>query len=126
MKEKIDSFIQELDGIDLVLDKLETKSNVSVFEKLCSNCDRVFTSFCELDVKEIVNSGYGKKSIEFLKKLKKQVVRLKNYKVALTDYINIANGNSLPNITSINNQAAKIQDEANKQLTLVNEEGKAA
>lgn len=129
MKEKLDSIIKELDGVDLVLDKLETKSNVSVFEKLCTNCDRIFNSFCEMSIVDIVKSGYANSALEFLRRLKTQVVRLANYKEALTAYIEMENSSNLgPSTEQIDAQANSIVQEANKakNLTLNNFEGKAA
>lgn len=129
MKEKLDSIIKELDGVDLVLDKLETKSNVSVFEKLCTNCDRIFNSFCEMSIVDIVESGYANSALEFLRRLKTQVVRLANYKEALTAYIEMENSSNLgPSMEQIDAQANSIVQEANKakNLTLNNFEGKAA
>ena len=132
MKQKLDSLLEELNGIDLVLEKLESKTNVSVFEKLCSNCDRVFSSFCEFDVREIVNQGLGKSAINFLNRLKGQVIRLKNYKEALIEYINMTEretmSNNLPSNDALQSQANKINQEVgkNKYLTLQNEEVKAA
>ena len=35
MRDTIISLNKELDGVDLVLEKLVTKANVSVFDKLC-------------------------------------------------------------------------------------------
>ena len=90
MKQKLDSLLEELNGIDLVLDKLEGKNNASVFDKLCANCNRVFITFCEIDVKELVSAGLAKTAIDFLTRLKGQVIRLKNYKEALTEYIKMS------------------------------------
>ena len=39
MEEKIISFNQELDAINLVLEKLVTKQNSSVYDKLCLKCN---------------------------------------------------------------------------------------
>jgi len=126
VKNEIELLLKELDGVDLVLEKLITKSNTSVFEKLCSNCDRIFNSFCEMSIKEIVASGNARLAVDFLTRLKGQVVRLKEYKEALTDYIN--NSYTVPSEQDIQNKATSISDELtkNKNLTLVNDEGKAA
>lgn len=130
MKEKLDSIIKELDGVDLVLDKLESKSNVSVFEKLCANCDRIFNTFCELSIVDIVKSGQAQSALDFLKRLKGQVIRLSNYKEALTAYLemesaSLTNG---PSPQAIEAQANNIVNEVNKEknLSLTKEEGKAA
>lgn len=126
MKNELELLIKELDGVDLVLEKLVTKSNTSVFEKLCANCDRIFNSFCEMSIIEIVKSGNAKLAIDFLTRLKGQVVRLKEYKEALSDYIE-ANYN-MPSEQDIQDKATSINNEItkNKNLTLVNDEGKAA
>lgn len=129
MKEKLESLNKELNGVDLVLDKLEGKSNVSVFEKLCANCDRVFNTFCELDISEIVKSGNAKGALEFLNRLKSQIIRLKNYKEALTAYLEMQNTEQqMPSVEAIEHQTTNIVNEANKgkNLVLMTEEGKAA
>lgn len=130
MKEKLDSIIKELDGVDLVLNKLESKNNVSVFEKLCANCERIFNTFCEMSIVEIVRSGYAKSALEFLTRLKGQLIRLANYKEAIIAYIEMENAsiNNAPSITDVNQKAEEIATEVNrgKNLTLNNEEGKAA
>lgn len=130
MKEKLDELGKELNGIDLVLDKLEEKANVSVFEKLCANCERVFNSFCGLSIVEIVKSGNAKSALDFLNRLKNQVIRLKNYKDTLTAYLEMQQDMQpdMPSVEAINAQAGLIADEVNKakNLTLMNEEGKAA
>lgn len=125
MQGTLQSLLKELDGIDIVLAKLETKSNVSVFEKLCANCDRVFNNFCELSIQEIVTNGYADMALEFLQKLKTQVVRLKNYKEVLTEYIKMTNG--MPSVNNIQQTANNVVDmNKNKNLSLTNNDGIAA
>lgn len=130
MKEKLDSIIKELDGVDLVLDKLEGKSNVSVFEKLCANCDRIFNTFCEMSIVEIVRSGYARMALDFLNRLKGQVIRLANYKEALTAYIEMENASlsNGPSVEAVEAKAESIANEVNnvKNLSLNYQEGKAA
>ncbi len=134
MKEKLDSFISELNSIDAVLDKLESKSNVSVFEKLCGNCNRVFLSFCELDIKELVADGLARQSIDFLTRLKGQVIRLKHYKEALTAYIEMTEANKLPEASQVAAMANNINEQVNgnvvsmesKKLDLAKTNGNAA
>lgn len=127
MDAKLNSLMEELNGVDLVLEKLESKNNVSVFEKLCANCNRVFEAFCEFDIVTLVDEGLGKKGIEFLTRLKSQVVRLKNYKEAITEFIKMSDESlNTPSIDAIQEQADIISFEANKNLILENNEGKAA
>ncbi|MCH5166737.1 MAG: hypothetical protein J1F35_02480 [Erysipelotrichales bacterium] len=129
MQQKLDSLIEELNGVDLVLGKLESKTNVSVFEKLCANCNRIFSSFCEFDIKDVVSSGLGKKSIDFLTRLKGQVIRLKNYKEAITEYIKMSESNQftvMPTVSQIQEQTNVINNQFEKRLELQNPEGKAA
>ena len=129
MQQQLDSLIAELNDVDLVLDKLVTKNNVSVFEKLCANCSRIFNSFCAFDIKDIVSFGLGQKSIDFLVRLKGQVIRLKNYKEALTEYINMSEPsqiNVIPETSQIQEQANIINHQFEKRLELQNQEGKAA
>lgn len=126
MKEKLDSIMKELDGVDLVLSKLEGKSNVSVFEKLCANVDRIFNTFCEMSIVDIVRSGYANQALDFLKKLRGQVIRLANYKEALTAYLEMENSGL--SVEAVDEQANMIANEVDrtKVLSLDNQEGKAA
>lgn len=121
MDAKLNSLIEELNGVDLVLEKLESKNNVSVFEKLCANCNRIFESFCEFDIIMLVDQGLGKKSIEFLARLKSQVVRLKEYKEAVTEFIKMSDESlNTPSVEAIQEQADAISYEASKSLKLEN------
>lgn len=119
VKENLDIFLEELNGIDLVLNKLESRNSVSVFEKLCANCESAFNKIDSLNVKDIVASGLANKVIEALLKFRDQLVRLQDYKVNLISYIemtqgvqnkvnetanavNASNSFSIPNITDKN------------------------
>lgn len=87
IEERLDVFLEEIDGIELVLSKLEKKNSVSVFDKLCANCESAFGSIASLDVEDIVDSGLTSKVIDALVKFRSQLVRLQNYKEALISYI---------------------------------------
>lgn len=92
VKENLDIFLEELNGIDLVLNKLESRSSVSVFEKLCANCESAFSKIESLSVADIVASGLASQVIEALLKFRDQLVRLQNYKVNLINYIEMTQG----------------------------------
>lgn len=126
MRDTIISLNKELDGVDLVLEKLVTKANVSVFDKLCGNCNRIFDSFCEMSIVEIVKSGNASLAIQFLKRLKEQLQRLYEYKENLVAYIEMENSNTMPSVEKVNDKATEIATVANKTLILANQEEKAA
>lgn len=130
MKETLTSLNKELDGVDLVLDKLITKANTSVFEKLCTNCDKIFNTFCTLPIDEIVKTGNAKYAIEILARLKEQVIKLKNYKAALLEFMEMETGTEaiMPSPEEVQEQANNITNTNNKErtLSLENPDSKAA
>ena len=126
MRDTIISLNKELDGVDLVLEKLVTKANVSVFDKLCGNCNRIFDSFCEMSIIVIFKSGNASLAIQFLKRLKEQLKRLHEYKENLVAYIEMENSNTMPSVEKVNDKATEIATVANKTLILANQEEKAA
>lgn len=92
VKENLDIFLEELDGIDLVLNKLEKRSSASVFEKLCANCASAFGKIDSLEISDIAASGLAGKVIDALLRFRDQLVRLQNYKEALINYIEMTQG----------------------------------
>ena len=86
MEEKIISFNQELDAINLVLEKLVTKQNSSVYDKLCLKCNallnRIIASSNETTSQE------RREVIDTLKRLRGYAVKLSNYKEYLIAAIN--------------------------------------
>lgn len=87
MKEKIASYNSELNNIKLVVDKLVTKQNSSVFDKICKMCSDLFDKICDYDPKEL-NLDNIKSLIDILKRLLEICQTLKNYKDYLVGVVN--------------------------------------
>lgn len=122
VKENLDIFLEELDGIDLVLNKLESRNSASVFEKLCANCESAFAKIDSLEISDIVASGLASKVIDALLRFRGQLVRLQNYKEALINYIEMTQGvqqkaEQTSNVVGISNDNPFLQNN-NKTLDL--------
>ena len=87
MEEKIISFNQELDAINLVLEKLVTKQNSSVYDKLCLKCNALLNRIIASS-NEITTSQERREVIDTLKRLRGYAVKLSNYKEYLIAAIN--------------------------------------
>lgn len=87
MKEKIASYNSELNNIKLVVDKLVTKQNSSVFDKICKMCSDLFDKICDYDPKELSLDNI-KDLIDILKRLLELCQTLKNYKDYLVGVVN--------------------------------------
>lgn len=92
VKENLDIFLEELDGIDLVLNKLESRNSTSVFEKLCANCEAAFSKIESLEVRDIITSGLASRVIDALLRFRDQLVRLQTYKTNLISYLEMTQG----------------------------------
>lgn len=104
MQEKIRAYNSELDNIKLVVDKLVTKQNSSVFDKLCTMCDALFMRVCDYNASELtLNDVQGLTNV--LKRLLDICITLTNYKEYLISAIKA-------NISALENQEKeKSQDE---------------
>ncbi len=78
MEEKIKSYQSELDKIQTVLDKLVTKQNSSVCDKLCIMCNSLFERIIDYKKEELTES-HRSGLIEVLKRLREICIKLKNY-----------------------------------------------
>ena len=87
MEEKIISFNQELDAINLVLEKLVTRQNSNVYDKLCLKCNALLNRIIASS-NEITTSQERRKVIDTLKRLRGYAVKLSNYKEYLIAAIN--------------------------------------
>lgn len=131
VKENLDIFLEELDGIELVLNKLESRNSVSVFEKLCANCKSAFEKIDSLKVSDIVSSGLASKVVDALLRFKDQLVRLQSYKVNLISYLEMTQGvqNKAETTANAMNQSTIISNpflqDKNKKLDLSKEENAA-
>lgn len=88
MKEHLKVFDAELDGIKLVLDKLVTKQNSSVFDKLCGKCNDLFADFnSKVTVEKAIAESSVSECIQFLKRLLDVCKKLQDYKMYLIEVI---------------------------------------
>lgn len=127
MSEKINMFNTELDSINLVLEKLVTRQNSSVFDKLCIKCNGLLDKIID-STQEITTSEERRQVIATLRRLREIAVRLSEYKQYLIATID-------ENIKAIeeegkvvefpSNNVISLQEEARK-LTLINENKNAA
>lgn len=79
MKEKIASYNAELNNIKLVVDKLVTKQNASVFDKICKMCNDLFAKICDYDPKDLSLDNI-KELIDILSRLLELCQKLEIYK----------------------------------------------
>lgn len=95
MKEKIASYNAELNNIKLVVDKLVTKQNSSVFDKICKMCSDLFDRISDYDPKDLSIENI-RELIDILRRLLEICQTLKNYKDYLVGVVN-------ENIQNLNN-----------------------
>lgn len=86
MQEKIRAYNSELDNIKMVVDKLVTKQNSSVFDKLCDMCNALFIRVCDYNKSELTQ-GDVRDLINVLKRLYDICITLVNYKEYLINAI---------------------------------------
>lgn len=108
MSEKLSMFKMELDSINLVLDKLVTKQNSSVFDKLCIKCNDLLDKIIAV-IPEINSSLEIQSVIDILKSLRSSAVKLSDYKQYLIATINanLATLQEENNIISLENAKSK-------------------
>lgn len=95
MQEKIGLFNAELASINLVLDKLVTRQNSSVFDKLCIKCNGLLNNISSA-IPEISTSEERNQIKDILIRMRESAIKLSNYK----EYL----------IASINNNISKIEE----------------
>ncbi len=119
MKEKIASYNSELNNIKLVVDKLVTKQNSSVFDKICKMCSDLFDKISDYDPKELSIENI-KDLIDILRRLLELCQTLKNYKDYLVGVVtqNIQDLNALGDSKVIN---LPTNDNASEVVTDVQE-----
>lgn len=135
MKEQLNALNVELNGIKTVLDKLMTKQNSSVFDKLCGKCNDLFNDFnSKITVERAVEEGSVAECIQFLKELLNVCKKLRDYKMYLIEVITQNIGQfeqqeNVPTITSDNSELTNnvVAMEKPKSLELTNQDiGNAA
>lgn len=97
MNGKIIEYNKELDNISAVLEKLVTKQNASVFDKLCVKCNDLFNKISANDTTSLSVAEIHS-LIDVLKRLLDCCIKLKMYKEYLVTVIN-------SNIISMQQQA---------------------
>ena len=86
MKEKIEGYIKEVNSISQVLEKLVTKQNSMVFDKLCDKCNTLFMDISSNDPKSMSRDEIHS-IIDVLKSLLACCQKLKVYKEYLISVI---------------------------------------
>ncbi len=128
MSEKISMFNTELDSINLVLEKLVTRQNSSVFDKLCIKCNGLLDKIID-STQEITTSEERRQVIATLRRLREIAVRLSAYKQYLIATID-ENIKALEEDGKVvefpSNNVISLQEEQAKKLTLINENKNAA
>lgn len=128
MSEKISMFNTELDSINLVLEKLVTRQNSSVFDKLCIKCNGLLDKIID-STQEITTSEERRQVIATLRRLREIAVRLSEYKQYLIATID-ENIKALEEEGKVvefpSNNVISLQEEQAKKLTLINENKNAA
>lgn len=128
MSEKISMFNTELDSINLVLEKLVTRQNSSVFDKLCIKCNGLLDKIID-STQEITTSEERRQVIATLRRLREIAVRLSEYKQYLIATID-ENIKALEEDGKVvefpSNNVISLQEEQAKKLTLINENKNAA
>lgn len=128
MSEKISMFNTELDSINLVLEKLVTRQNSSVFDKLCIKCNGLLDKIID-STQEITTSEERRQVIATLRRLREIAVRLSEYKQYLIATIdeNIKTLEEEGKVVEFpSNNVISLQEEQAKKLTLINEDKNAA
>lgn len=128
MSEKISMFNIELDSINLVLEKLVTRQNSSVFDKLCIKCNGLLDKIID-STQEITTSEERRQVIATLRRLRDAAVRLSEYKQYLIATIDnnikaIEEEGKVVEFPSDN--VISLQNEKERKLTLINENKNAA
>lgn len=128
MSEKINMFNIELDSIELVLGKLVTRQNSSVFDKLCIKCNSLLDKIID-STPEIITSEERRQVISILRRLRDAAVRLSEYKQYLIATIdnNIKTLEEEEKIVEFpSDNVLSLQEEKARKLTLINENKNAA
>ena len=128
MSEKINMFNIELDSINLVLEKLVTRQNSSVFDKLCIKCNGLLDKIID-STQEITTSEERRQVIATLRRLRDAAVRLSEYK----QYLIAAIDNNIKALEEEgkvvefpSDNVISLQNEKERKLTLINENKNAA
>lgn len=135
---KFKSFHEQLANLQLVVDKLITKQNASVYNKVGTKLEVLFNAINAIDVKSAPVEDI-RNLIDLLKKLRETCMTLSSYKQYLISVIpqttdklesaiqsqagDIANTNQDPIVESVD---APQNSQGTKSLELTNMEGNAA
>ena len=126
---KFRSFHEQLSSIQLVVDKLLTKQNASVYNKIGTKIEVLFNSINAIDVKNAPIEDI-RNLIDLLKKLRETCITLSNYKKYLLSVLPNVVSNLEESLPQSEAQSVTPQVQENNQsgktLELVNNEGNAA
>lgn len=87
MQEKINGYNGEIDSIKLVVEKLVTKQNSSVFDKLCNMTNNLFNRMTDYNASELTQDEC-RGLIGAFKRLLEVAITLYNYREYLIEVVN--------------------------------------
>lgn len=116
LKEKIASYNSELNNIKLVVDKLVTKQNSSVFDKICKMCSDLFDKVCDYDPKDLSLEDI-KGLIDVLSRLLEICQKLKIYKEYLIGIVS----QNITELKGLSEENKEQKDELSEVITDVEE-----
>lgn len=126
---KFRSFHEQLANIQLVVDKLLTKQNASVYNKIGTKIEVLFNSINAIDVENAPIEEI-RNLIDLLKKLRETCITLSSYKKYLLSVLPGVVNNLEESISQneVQSVAPQVQEnnQTGKMLELVNNEGNAA
>lgn len=126
---KFRSFHEQLANIQLVVDKLLTKQNASVYNKIGTKIEVLFNSINAIDVKNAPIEEI-RNLIDLLKKLRETCITLSSYKKYLLSVLPGVVNNLEESISQneVQSVAPQVQEntQSAKMLELVNNEGNVA
>lgn len=118
MNEKISMFNAELNAINIVLNKLVTKQNSSVFDKLCIKCNNLLNNI-DLAIPEIKTVEEKNSMLSVLRGLREAASKLSVYREYLIASINAK-------METIQNNVISLENDYTKKLVLENKNQKDA
>lgn len=114
MQEKINGYNGEIDSIKLVVDKLITKQNSSVFDKLCNMTNNLFNRMTDYNASELTHDerqgliSAFKRLLEIgitLFNYREYLITVVNQNISELEAMNNTNNNEVPSNSNVNQNA---------------------
>lgn len=117
MQEKINGYNGEIDSIKLVVDKLITKQNSSVFDKLCNMTNNLFNRMTDYNASELTHDE-RQGLISAFKRLLEIGITLFNYREYLITVVN----QNISELEAANNNQNSNANINNTEVSVTNSE----